>query len=54
MYRVTDNPCFIVPAVVAFIDLCLVCFAHFLDVVYTLYTHGISAKQTRDRVILSI
>ena len=51
----TDNPCFIVPAVVAFIDLCLVCFAHFLDVADTLYTHGINAiKKTRDRVILSI
>ena len=54
MYKATGNSCFMVSVVVAFIDLCLVCFAHFLDVVYTLYTHGINAKKSRDRVILSI
>lgn len=54
MYKVTDDPCFMVSVVVAFIDLCLVWFAHFLDVAYTLYTHGINAKKSRDRVILSI
>jgi len=48
MYKVTDDPSFMVSSVVVFIDLCLFCVAHFLDVAYTLYTHGINAKNSRD------
>ena len=53
MYKAIDHLCFIASAVAGFIDHCLFCFAHFLDVAYTLYTHGINANKSRDRVILS-
>jgi len=47
MYKVIGDSCFIV---VGFTDLCLFCFAHTLDVAYTLHTRGINAKKWRDRV----
>lgn len=51
MYKVTDDLCFIVSNVVVFVDLCLFRVAHFLDVAYTLYTHGINAKKSHNPVV---
>ena len=52
MYKATYDSCFMAFVLVWCTVICLFWLAHFLDVGYTLYTHGINAKRSRDRVVL--
>jgi len=51
MWKAVDDSCFNI-VVIRFMDLFLFRFANFLNLAYTLYTHGTNAKKTHDRVFL--